>query len=380
MWYLRIDTLLLMLGISIASGIALRIAGNRKKLILKAMPVISLGVLLYVSAELMAFYLAYTIFTWVLLVIMQRIQDKKPWFFALSCLLSFAPLCLVRFTGMLGVCDIGFMTVGIAYNMLKAIDALYYVYYSGEKIGANDYFNYILFFPVLTAGPVFRYREFIRTWSDPADLDADRLKECVKRIIRGLFKKMAAAKVVSALLAWMLSQTIGPFYSLIIPVISLLVLYLDMSGYADAAIGMGGLMGFTVPENFKKPLKSPSFTIFWRNWHVTVSDWIREHTFILFQKKKLNKWQGALVSFLVMVLMGIWHGFSWMYLIDGCLLGLILALENILGITTFNRRKEPEWKFVLRCTAVIYLFAINSMIFNLSPDDILRVAAGLVSF
>lgn len=380
MWYLRVDVLMLMLGISIAAGLVCRFAGERKNIVLKAMPVISLCVLYYVSPALMAFYLAYTVMTWLLLVFMQRLTKGRAVFFALFCLLCLAPLCAVRVTGILNVCDIGFMTVGIAYNMLKAIDAQYYVYYSGEKIRANDYFNYILFFPVLTAGPVFRYREFIKTWSHPADLDADRLKECSKRLIRGLFKKIVLVKLASSLLTWMLSQNLNPAYSLVIPLVSLAVLYLDMSGYADAAIAMAGFMGITAPENFKKPLKSPSFTIFWRNWHVTVSDWIREHTFILFQKKKLSKWQGALISFLVMVLMGVWHGFTWLYLIDGCVLGLILAAENLLGLTTFNRRKEPKWKFVIRCAAVIYIFAVNSMIFNLSGDEMLRVAAGLIAF
>lgn len=66
---------------------------------------------------------------------------------------------------------------------------------------------------------------------------------------------------------------------------SYLLLWLDMSGYADIAIAMGGMLGLKVPENFKKPLKAVSFTQFWRNWHVSLTDWIREHIFVVLNGK-----------------------------------------------------------------------------------------------
>ena len=60
---------------------------------------------------------------------------------------------------------------------------------------------------------------------------------------------------------------------------------LDLSGYSDMAIAVGSVMGYTVPENFRKPWAAASFTQFWRNWHITLSDWVREHIFVVLNGK-----------------------------------------------------------------------------------------------
>jgi len=263
--------------------------------------------------------------------------------------------------------------------MLKAIDVLYYEYFSGEKAGFEVYGNYMLFLPVLTAGPVFRYRDFLRTWQRPAVLSVQRAVEGVKRIIRGLFQKVVLSALALSLLTYLTDLPLCWYRSALIPLVSLGVLYFDMAGYASIAIGMGHLMGIAVPENFKKPFQCASFTQFWRNWHVTVSDWIREHVYILFQKKKLSKWHGAAISMAVMVIMGIWHGFTVLFFVDGILLGCFLAFEGIFGLGTVNRRKTPGWLFRLRCWSVTYLFAMNSMIFTLSTEQIGAVLRGFLT-
>ena len=194
----------------------------------------------------------------------------------------------------------------------------------------------MLFIPVLTAGPVFRYRDFQKTWARPGILTLDRFTEGVRRIIRGLFSKVVLSAIGVSLLGTLTADTIVWYESLLIPPVSLAILYFDMSGYASVAIGLGSILGIQVPENFKKPFQCASFTQFWRNWHVTVSDWIREHVFILFRKTRLSKWQGAAVSVMVMVIMGLWHDFTVLYLVDGVILGAFLAIEAIFGLGTVN--------------------------------------------
>ncbi len=115
---------------------------------------------------------------------------------------------------------------------------------------------------------------------------------------------------------------------------SYFLFWLDMSGYADIAIAMGGFMGLKVPENFKKPLKAASMTQFWRNWHVSLTDWIREHIFVVLNGKRLTKYQGAMIGFGTMLVMGLWHGFTAHFIIEGLFNGVILAVENLCGITT----------------------------------------------
>ena len=369
MWYLQIDTLLILLAIALAFGL-LSLSRNYTS-ILRFLPVVSIAFLCYVSWSLALFYLIYIVITWVFAVFLRHMKSyRRIWFFLLTigCCL---PLIYLRFAPQLSLPTIA--CVGLAYNMLKAIDLLYYEYYSGEKASFEIYTNYMLFLPVITAGPVFRYRDFVRTWAKPAALTLTRFTDAVKRIIWGLFQKVVLSAIAVQILNYLAQGYWRWFEIPVVPFVSLAILFFDMAGYASIAIGLGSIMGITVPENFKKPFRSASFTQFWRNWHVTVSDWIREHVFILFSAKKLNKWQGALISIIVMVLMGIWHDFTWLFFVDGILLGLILALENIFSLGNVNRRKVSKWYFELRCAIVIVLFALNSMIFTLTTAQISEI-------
>ena len=114
--------------------------------------------------------------------------------------------------------------------MLKAIDALYFVYYTEMKIPFFTYANYILFFPVFTAGPIFRYRDWLRVYTNPQKLTTDAFIGYVKRFIRGMFKKMVALWFVTTVFNHILGMELHWYLSLAIVVLSYLIVYLDLSG------------------------------------------------------------------------------------------------------------------------------------------------------
>ncbi len=379
MWFLQADTLLLIVLLCLVFGIASCFAKERYAALLRFLPIFELAFLWYVSEKLTVFYVLYVLITWLFAVLLRRIERGRRIWFLLLCIGCCLPLVYMRFAERLPLPTMGLVCIGLAYNMLKAIDLLYYEYFSGEKASFEIYANYMLFVPVLTAGPVFRYRDFVKTWSRPAILSLPRLAEGLRRIIGGLFMKVVLSALAARLLGMLMARGMHWYLSAVIPLVSLAVLFLDMAGYASIAIGLGHIMGISVPENFKKPFQSPSFTQFWRNWHVTVSDWIREHVFILFSEYKLTKWHGAAISMAVMVIMGVWHSFTKLFLLDGVLLGLLLAIENIFSLGTVVKRKVSRWYYVLRCAIVIYLFALNSMIFTLPAWQIKEVILGFFS-
>ena len=369
MWYLQIDTLLILLGIALVFGFLS--LSKRYTGILRILPIVSIAFLCYVSWTLAVFYVLYVLMTWIFALLLRRIKRGRKFCFFILSIGCCLPLIYLRFAPQLSLPTIA--CIGLAYNMLKAIDLLYYEYYSGEKANFEIYTNYMLFLPVITAGPVFRYRDFVRTWKKPVALTLPRFTDAVKRIILGLFQKVVLSATALQILNSLAQGYWRWFEITAVPFVSLAVLFFDMAGYASIAIGLGSMMGISVPENFKKPFRSASFTQFWRNWHVTVSDWIREHVFILFSAKKLNKWQGALISIIVLVLMGIWHDFTWLFFVDGILLGLILAVENVFSLSNVNQRKVSKWYFEMRCAIVIVLFALNSMIFTLTTAQISEI-------
>ena len=379
MWFLQTDTLQLLCLICTFFGLASCVSKAQYPKLLRLLPLVELLFLGYVSMGFTAFYVVYILLTWGFVLFLRRVEKGRGLVFGLLCAGCILPLVYSRFSEELALPMYGVALIGLAYNMLKAIDVLYYEYFTGEKADFEVYCNYMLFLPVLTAGPVFRYRDFQKTWARPSILTLDRFTEGVKRIIRGLFSKVVLSAIGVSVLEKLTADTIVWYKSLLIPLVSLAILYFDMSGYASVAIGLGSILGIQVPENFKKPFQCASFTQFWRNWHVTVSDWIREHVFILFRKTRLSKWQGAAVSVMVMVVMGLWHDFTILYLVDGVILGVFLAVEAIFGLGTVNKRKTPKWNFRMRCFAVFYLFAINSMIFTLTPEQMGQVFRGFLT-
>ena len=380
MWFLQTDILLKILSVCALACLASYLAAKHGKqaLAVRFLALFDLAVICLVDWRLGVFYTAYTLVTWGIAGFIRRVKRFRRTLFVICCLLCTAPFFYSRATGFLSGLPLGFALVGFAYNMLKAVDAVYYCYYTEEKIPFVIYANYMLFLPVFTAGPIFRYRDFQQTFLHPDPITLERITESVKRFIRGMFKKLVVQSLAFSLLT-KLAQA-GPHWhiSLAAIILSYAVIWLDMSGYADIAIALGGAMGLQVPENFNRPLTAPSMTQFWRNWHITLSSWIREHVFVVLNGKRLTRWQGALVSFFTMFFMGLWHSFALQGLLDGLFYGTIMGCEALFGIATVNKRKTKKSVFVLRCVLTNFLFALGTLSYTLGMDQVFPLLRGLL--
>ena len=381
MWFLRADILIRMLVATAACAALFAAARGRAwgRFAPLGLLLVDLALIFYVSRRLAVFYAGYALVTYGFVLALGRIKRRRRAWFALLCIGCTAPFFYTRAAGFFDALPNVLAMVGIAYNMLKAVDALYYTYYTGEKIPPLTYANYLLFFPVITAGPIFRYRDFIRVLEGLGEISVPLVERSVKRLIRGMFKKVVVLALVTQATGYLTGLPGRWYVSAAVTALSYATLWLDMSGYADIAIALGGVMGIRVPENFKNPLNSPSLTMFWRNWHITLSDWIREHVFVVVAGKKLGRAQGALIGFTMMLFMCLWHEFSLAYLVDGVLLGAVLAAENLLGITTVNKRKVKRSYYILRCAVTTGIFAVNSLLLTLGPSGAIAVLRGYLS-
>lgn len=371
MWYLQLDTFFVIVLFSIASGLIRRLIPSRISSVL--IPVLSITAILYINVNLCIFYLSYVVMGLIFIKIL--VKWRKPIVFFIFTVISLLPLIFSR----VSILNMHLLeTIGLAFAMLKLIDVLYFVYFTKLDIDILVFINYIFFLPVFTAGPIYRYRDFMKEYDHPLKMDAQLFSICFKRIVLGMFKKVVAVKFIILILNKLVENE-GHWYTSLFSIFcSYLILYFDLSGYSDIAISFGKLAGFNVPENFKKPWAAASLTQFWRSWHATLSDWIREHIYIIVAKKKLGKISSALIAFSTMVIMALWHGFSFSYLLAGIYNGVLLALENLLSLTTVNKRKTKTLVFVFRCFIVNLLFAINTLVFTLSPEDVMRVIGGLI--
>lgn len=374
MWYLKPDTLLLMLAAAVVFALA-RHCFPEKRLTTWLL-VFDLALLVYVDWQLAVFYALYTVFSWVLVQVMGKVVRARKFWFVTLCLLDVVPFFYARLAGFFPTLPALFVLIGFSYNMLKAVDAIFYTYYAEEKVPFLPYANFLLFFPVITGGPIYRYRDFQKLYHTPKALTAPVTQDCVKRFIRGMFKKLVLAAVAQQLLNRVLQMYPHFYVSGALAVLSYGILYFDMAGYADVAISVSTLMGIPAPENFKEPWTAASFTQFWRKWHVTLSDWIREHIFVVVGGKRLNKYVSAAIGLCTMLVMSLWHEFALMALATGVYMGFFLAVENIFGLTTADKRKTNKYVYTLRCLVVNGLFAINAMFFTMNGTQILQALRG----
>ncbi len=107
-----------------------------------------------------------------------------------------------------------------------------------------------------------------------------------------------------------------------------IVIYCDFSGYSDLAIGIAGLMGFKSPINFNAPYLAVDFRDFWRRWHITLSNWLRDYVYIPLGGNRKGKFRTYFNLMLTMLASGLWHGTGFHFIFWGLLHGLGLAVGH----------------------------------------------------
>ena len=201
--------------------------------------------------------------------------------------------------------------------------------------------TYISMFPQLIAGPIVRYSDIRGALAGEKRITLSAAAEGARRFCLGLGKKVIIANVVSqcADLAFDLGgELLGAGAAWAGAACYALQIYYDFSGYSDMAIGLGGMLGFRFPENFRYPYLSGSVREFWRRWHITLSVWFRDYLYIPLGGNRRGAARTMLNLLIVFALCGLWHGADWSFAVWGLYHGLFLALERL----PVFRKKLPK--------------------------------------
>jgi len=205
------------------------------------------------------------------------------------------------------------------------------------EVTLPEYITYVIFFPALTAGPIDRIERFIEDLRQPIRLSAEDLALAGKRLVIGLFKKFVLADSL-ALIALntvnaLQTRTTGWLWMLLYAY-TFQILF-DFSGYTDIAIGIGGFLGFHLPENFANPYLKPNLTQFWNSWHMTLTQWFRAYFFnpvTRALRTARHRWPIPAIILVTqvgtMLLIGFWHGVTWNFVLWGLWHGVGLFLQN----------------------------------------------------
>ncbi len=247
------------------------------------------------------------------------------------------------------------LPIGISFYIFQALSYLIDVYRGDAKADARfiDFAAFIALFPQLIAGPILRYKDLedqFRSRTHSAEMFADGMA----RFLVGLAKKVLLADAVAPLadLAFDNSGEVGMALAWVGAVAYMLQLYFDFSGYSDMAIGLGKMMGFRFLENFRFPYISRSITEFWRRWHISLSNWLRDYLYISLGGNRRGKLRTYANLMIVMVLGGLWHGANWTFVLWGLWHGGLLALERATGHD--KRAARQNWTMPLTLLCVLF--------------------------
>ena len=265
-------------------------------------------------------------------------------------------------------------------------------------LGLREYVTYVIFAPSYIAGPIDRAERFVedfRALPEKVGLDGARWTEGFTRITIGIFKKFVvadslamgmalnptnAAQVENALGMWLLLYGYA------------LRLYFDFSGYTDVAIGIGILLGIKLPENFSRPYLRTNITVFWQNWHATLSAWARSYIFsplsrwLLTRKPKPSPTLIVLLTqTATMVTIGLWHGISLNFLIWGIWHGVGLFVHKQWSDRTrkwyrsLNDQPRRKWAWTVVGWLITFHYVVLGWVWFALPtvDQSLHVFGGL---
>jgi D-alanyl-lipoteichoic acid acyltransferase DltB (MBOAT superfamily) len=203
------------------------------------------------------------------------------------------------------------------------------------QLGLSEFVTYMIFFPAFTAGPIDRVQRFVGDLEADFRLDAERFTSAATRIVVGVFKKFALADSLAliALNSANAGQSTSTLWTWVLLYAYAFRIYFDFSGYTDIALGIGQLVGVTLPENFERPYLKTNPTAFWNAWHITLAQWFRAYFFNpltrALRKRKFSVPAIILIGQLgTMMLIGLWHGMTWNFAIWGTWHGLGLFLHN----------------------------------------------------
>jgi len=190
---------------------------------------------------------------------------------------------------------------------------------------------YILMFPQLIAGPIVRYKEIAQQLEDRSSTMQDRLNG-LYRFIVGLSKKILIANVLAAQVDAIFAiapAELSTGTAWIGMLAYSLQIYFDFSGYSDMALGLGKIFGFTFPENFNFPYISKNFTEFWRRWHISLCNWMKDYLYIPLGGNRVKVSRMYLNLLIVFFLSGLWHGAAWTFVAWGLYHGLFLVGDKL---------------------------------------------------
>ncbi|EEK74221.1 D-alanyl-lipoteichoic acid biosynthesis protein DltB [Bacillus mycoides] len=308
-----------------------------------------------------------------------RKQNNSTFTFCIAVILSILPLILAKIAPF--VPELHFIVfAGMSYVTFRAVQMVFEV--RDNLIKELSFFNFwefVLFFPAISSGPIDRYRRFQKDIQKPPSAEEYQklLYTGINRIFQGFLYKFIIAHLITTYLVKAVFANQDTLLSNVIFMYATsMQLFFDFAGYSAFVIGISYMMGIKTPENFNKPFLSRNIKDFWNRWHMSLSFWFRDFIYMRFvffaTKKKLIKnrytisYIGAFLNFFIM---GIWHiqgSAVAQYVIYGLYHAALFILFDIFERKNKKHKFWPNNKFthVLAIVITFHVVCFGFLIFS----------------
>jgi len=251
-----------------------------------------------------------------------------------------------------------------------------------KKAKEYSFINYCLFvtfFPQLIMGPIVHHSEMMPQFV--------RKRNCILQLKNislglfifsmGLFKKVFIADTFAiwANAGFDSGAQLNFFEAWGTSLSFMFQLYYDFSAYSDMAIGAALMLNIRLPENFNSPYQAANITEFWKRWHMTLIRWVRDYVYVPLRQFNRSEPNAHLSLLITLVLVGMWHGAGWLFIMFGGLHGLALSAHRIWRKLGYRMSR-------LLGTVLTFLFCTFSVVLFRSREfgDVKRIFEGMVSF
>src|SRR3984893_3501466 len=250
------------------------------------------------------------------------------------------------------------LPVGISFYTFTQIAFLVDAYRGNvARYALPHYALFVTYFPHLIAGPILHHKDMIPQFERAETKRPDpHLILCGLIIFAiGLFKKTCLADGIQPLVALAFGPSPPSFDQAWIGALAYTIqLYFDFSGYSDMAIGISLMFGIFLPLNFNSPYKATSIIDFWRRWHMTLSQFLRDYLYIPLGGNRHGRTLRYVNLMITMVLGGLWHGAAWTFVAWGALHGIYLCSNH--AWNNFGPTVSPRFAPLANTAAFILTF------------------------
>ena len=342
---------------------------------------------------------------WGAAILIDRTKEQKKKLAALICAVLFCVglLCTLKFF------HLGLLApMGISFYTLTLLGYLFDVYYEIGPVQRN-YGKLLLFgcyFPTMISGPIMKYSDMEKQMYTGHKLDYRNVTFGMQRMLLGFFKKLVISER-TAILANEIFNNYEKYSGVSIWVGAAaftMQLYTDFDGCMDIVLGISECFGIRLPENFSAPFLSRSIEEYWRRWHISLGDWLKNYLFYPLLRTKFfmnlpKKLKGKLgkkgakqaTTFLAMLILwftiGYWHGGAWTFIIGSGLLhwfyivsGKLMEPLFVKWRAFFHIEKEKKGFILFQRVRTFFLVMIGLVFFrSATVPDALRVLGRGVS-